>query len=191
MKIKARHFFSRIIVNLELNHALSVAHCLVALMVDGSARRVYKPHLLKEQSRSRSAPPNAAQKHGGPCRKRGAFPCSIIVAALILNCHIAFAQRDQYSANDIMPGCRDAAALITFSNPSNEYSDLAHFCLGIIVGLSYLGRSDATICVPVGVTREQAVRLVVQYVDGQPARMNENFVPLAIEALQAAWPCKH
>jgi hypothetical protein len=35
-------------------------------------------------------------------------------------------------------------------------------------------------------TREQAVRVVVQYIDGQPARMNENFVPLAIEALQAA-----
>jgi hypothetical protein len=36
-------------------------------------------------------------------------------------------------------------------------------------------------CFPVGVTREQVVRAVVQYIDGQPARMNENFVPLAIE----------
>jgi hypothetical protein len=123
-------------------------------------------------------------------RMRGELPRSIIVVVLILNCQIAFAQQDQCSANDIMPGCRDAAALITFSNPSGEYSDLVHFCLGIIVGLSYLGRSDATICVPVGVTREQAVRVVVQYVDGQPARMNENFVPLAVEALQATWPCK-
>ena len=124
-------------------------------------------------------------------RLRGAFPRSIIVVALILNCRIAVAQPNQYSANDIMPGCRDAAALIAFSNPSNASSDLASFCLGITVGLSYLGRSDGTICLPVGVTREQAVRVVVQYIDGQPARMNENFVPLAIEALQAAWPCKH
>ena len=124
-------------------------------------------------------------------RMRGELPRSIIVVALILNCQIAFAQQDQYSADNIMPGCRDAAALITFSKPSNEYSDLAHFCLGIIVGLSYLGRSDSTICVPVDVTRLQAVRVVVQYVDGQPARMNENFVPLAIEALQTNWPCKH
>ena len=90
-----------------------------------------------------------------------------------------------------MPACRDAAALITFSNTSNEHSDLAHFCLGIIVGLSYSGRSDGTICMPVGVTREQAVRVVVQYIDGQPSRINEDFVPLAIEALQATWPCKH
>jgi hypothetical protein len=124
-------------------------------------------------------------------RKRGAFPLSIIVVALLLNCRIASAQQDQYSANSIMPGCRDDAALIPFSNPSNEHSDLAQFCLGIIVGLSYMGRSDGTICVPVGVTREQAVGAVVQHIDSQPARMNENFVPLAIEALQATWPCKH
>ena len=90
-----------------------------------------------------------------------------------------------------MVDCREEAALIHFSNPSNEFSDLAHFCLGIIVGLSYLGRSDGTICVPVGETRQQAVGTVVQYIDGQPARMNENFVPLAIEALQATWPCRN
>ena len=99
---------------------------------------------------------DAAQKQGEPSRpKRGAF--RIIAMALILNCRIAVAQPDQYSANDIMPGCRDAAALITFSNPSNDHSDLASFCLGITVGLSYLGRSDGTICLPIGVTREQAV----------------------------------
>ena len=121
--------------------------------------------------------------------KRGAF--RTIAMVLILNCRIAVALPDQYSANNIMSGCRDAAALITFSNPSNDHSDQASFCLGIIVGLSYMGRSDGTICLPAGVTREQAVRTVVQYIDGQPARMNENFVPLAIEALQVTWPCKH
>jgi hypothetical protein len=134
---------------------------------------------------------DAAQKCGEPLRrKRGAFLCSIIAVALILNYQIAVAQQDQYSANFIMTNCREEAALIPFSSPSNEHSDLARFCLGIIVGLSYMGRSDGTICVPSGVTREQAVRVVVQYIDGQPARMNENFVPLAIEALQATWPCK-
>jgi hypothetical protein len=135
----------------------------------------------------------------GPCsaktvnplrRKPGAFSSSIIGVAFIVSCRMAFAQQDHYSANFIMPDCREEAALIPFSNPSNEH-DLAHFCLGIIVGLSYLGRSDGTICVPVGETRQQAVGAVVQYIDGQPARMNENFVPLAIEALQATWPCKH
>jgi hypothetical protein len=104
---------------------------------------------------------------------------------------MAFAQQDQYSANSIMPGCREIAALMPFSNHSDDRNDLASFCLGIVVGLSYQGRQDGTMCFPVGVTREQVVRAVVQYIDGQPARMNENFVPLAIEALQSAWPCKH
>jgi len=132
------------------------------------------------------------QEHGDPLRrKRGAFHCCIIAVALILNCRITFAQQDQYSANFVMPGCREAAALIRLSTPSNDYTELASFCLGIIVGLSYLGRSDGTMCFPIDVTREQTVRAVVQYIDGQPSRMNENFVPLAIEALQAAWPCRH
>jgi hypothetical protein len=132
------------------------------------------------------------QEHGDPLRrKRGAFPCCIIAVALILNWRIAFAQQDQYSATFVMPGCREVAALISLSTPSNDYSELASFCLGIIVGLSYMGRSDGTMCFPVDVTREQTVRAVVQHIDGQPARMNENFVPLAIEALQATWPCKH
>jgi hypothetical protein len=129
--------------------------------------------------------------------KSTVIPCvaSVVLflaaSSRILNCRIAFAQQDQYSANFIMPGCREGAALIPFSNPSNDLNDLASFCLGIIVGLSYSGRSHGTICMPVSVTREQAVRAVVQYIDGQPSRMNENFVPLAIEALQATWPCKH
>ena len=131
------------------------------------------------------------QKVAAAGRKRSDFLRCVIAVALIVNCRIAVAQPDQYSANFIIPGCRQVAALIPFSNPSNDRSDLASFCLGIIVGLSYSGRSHGTICMPVGVTREQAVHVVVQYIDGQPARMNENFVPLAIEALQAAWPCKH
>jgi hypothetical protein len=147
-------------------------------------------HRWRRQQKWLTPTLDAAQKQGEPLRpKRGAF--RIIAMVLILNCRIAVAQPDQYSANNIMPGCRDAAALITFSNPSNDHSDQASFRLGIIVGLSYMGRSDGTICLPAGVTREQAVRTVVQYIDGQPARMNENFVPLAIEALQATWPCKH
>jgi hypothetical protein len=44
------------------------------------------------------------------------------------------------------------------------------------------------ICAPDGVTLAQQVRVVVQYIDERPARMNENFKLLAVEAFQAAWP---
>jgi hypothetical protein len=101
-------------------------------------------------------------------REPGEFLSSIIAIALILSCRIAVAQPDQYSANTIMPGCREIAALIPFSSRSNDRSELACFCLGIVVGLSYQGRNDGTMCFPVGITREQVVRAVVQYIDSRP-----------------------
>ena len=36
-------------------------------------------------------------------------------------------------------------------------------------------------------TVEQAIRIVVRYIDSQPARLQENFYDLAVEALRAAW----
>jgi hypothetical protein len=39
-------------------------------------------------------------------------------------------------------------------------------------------------------TYEQAIRVVIDYVDKRPARLNEDFTVLAQEALRAAWACK-
>ena len=39
------------------------------------------------------------------------------------------------------------------------------------------------------VTYEQAVRVVVAYIDQRPARAHETFEFLAFEALERAWPC--
>ena len=47
------------------------------------------------------------------------------------------------------------------------------------------------ICCPPESTVYQGVRAVVQYVSGQPARLNDNFDALAIEALRKAWPCSN
>ena len=90
-----------------------------------------------------------------------------------------------------MPACRDVAALMTFSNTEfkEDFSRMS-FCVGIITGLSYMGQPYG-ICLPVGATSQQAARVVVQYIDGRPERMNENFMLLTVEALQAAWPCKN
>jgi hypothetical protein len=42
---------------------------------------------------------------------------------------------------------------------------------------------------PVGTTAQQATNIVVQYIDGQPARIHEDFNGFAVEALRANWPC--
>jgi hypothetical protein len=39
-----------------------------------------------------------------------------LIVAMILNCGVTVAQPNQTSADYVMPGCRDAASLITFSN---------------------------------------------------------------------------
>ena len=105
-----------------------------------------------------------------------------VIAALIFNCGVAVAEPNQTSADYVMPGCRDAASLITFSNVG------AGLCTGIVVGLSFMGQPQG-ICMPVGTTTQQATSIVVQYIDGRPARIHEDFSRFAVEALRANWPC--
>jgi hypothetical protein len=45
-------------------------------------------------------------------------------------------------------------------------------------------------CPATGVTHDQVVRVVIAYIDARPARLNEDFMELATEAMVAAWPCK-
>jgi hypothetical protein len=62
------------------------------------------------------------------------------------------------------------------------------FCAGIVVGLSFMGQPYG-MCVPAGTTSQQVASVVVQYIDAQPARIHEDFNPIAVEALRANWPC--
>jgi hypothetical protein len=39
-----------------------------------------------------------------------------LIVAMIFNCGVAVAEPNQTSADYVMPGCRDAASLISFSN---------------------------------------------------------------------------
>jgi Rap1a immunity proteins len=63
-------------------------------------------------------------------------------------------------------------------------------CAGIVRTIFYFGRSRLQICNPDGANVGQAIRLVVLYIDLRPARMNEQFEDLVLEALQRAWPCR-
>ncbi len=112
------------------------------------------------------------------------------VVAMTFGSGTAVAESDQTSADYIMPGCRDVAALIAFSDSeSKENVSRMSLCIGIVTGLSYMGPRYG-ICLPAGTTSRQAVRVVVQYIDGQsPERMHENFNSLAVEALRETWPC--
>lgn len=112
-----------------------------------------------------------------------------LIVAMIFDCGVAAAGPDQTSADYVMPGCRDAASLITFSvRASEEEVARMNFCAGMVVGISFMGEPHG-ICVPADATSQQATGIVVQYIDGQPARTDEDFRSFAIEALRANWPC--
>ena len=86
-----------------------------------------------------------------------------VIAVMIMDCRVAVAGPNQTSADYIMPGCRDAASLITFSNAagSEEQFSLTSFCAGIVIGLSFMGQPYG-ICVPTGTTSQQVASVVVQ-----------------------------
>ena len=112
-----------------------------------------------------------------------------VLVVMIFNCGVAVAGQNELSADYFMPGCRDAASLITFSvRESEEEAARMNFCAGIVVGLSFMGELHG-ICVPPYTTSQQATNVVVQYIDGRPARIDEDFRSFAVEALRASWPC--
>jgi hypothetical protein len=104
-----------------------------------------------------------------------------LIVAMIFNCGVAVAEPNQTSADYVMPGCRDSASLISFSNvgESEEEASRPGFCAGIVVGLSFMGQPYG-ICVPAGTTAQQATSVVVQYIDGQPARIHETSTVLPL-----------
>ena len=104
-----------------------------------------------------------------------------LIMAMISNGGIAVAEPNQTSADYVMSGCRDAATLITFSNvrESEEEASRMGFCAGIVVGLSFMGQPYG-ICVPPGTASQQTISIVVQYIDGQPARTDEDFRSFAV-----------
>jgi hypothetical protein len=113
-----------------------------------------------------------------------------LIVAMIFGCGVAIAEPDKASADYIMPGCRTAVLPITFSNTVDSKDDASRtaLCFGIINSLSYIGQQFGT-CLPAGTTSRQAVSVVVQYIDGHPEKIHENFNSLAVEALRQAWPC--
>jgi Ssp1 endopeptidase immunity protein Rap1a len=109
----------------------------------------------------------------------------VVLCALAYQLSAAVAEPNVNSANYWIPFCRHAAAHEYYQGDAfgNGY------CAGLVNGLGVMGRFLGA-CVPEGVTPEQSLRVVMQYLDQNPARTNENFQMLVVEALRGAWPCR-
>jgi hypothetical protein len=108
---------------------------------------------------------------------------SLMLAAACIAMLSAHANAQNDSTSKVMGGCRE----IEKRGTSTQNIELQGLCAGAI---SAIANSDDGRCMPQDVTMAQAVRVVVAYIDKQPARLHESFNKLAAEAIQKAWPCQ-
>jgi hypothetical protein len=92
-----------------------------------------------------------------------------------------------YSADYWLPYCKD------YMDGKLDY--LPNFCAGMIFGLGILLRQDPKsplycVDIPEGIKFEQAIRVVIRYIEEHPQDMHHPFKYLALVAIMDAWPCK-
>jgi hypothetical protein len=127
-------------------------------------------------------------------------PRIMSVAAVCVGVVASFpvaAQEKWPTANAMMRGCR---ALSSGSPPPSDTPSMESLrmaqCGGAISALLFEATMSQAIigkalfCTPTGVTTDQALRVVLAYIDKHPERQHERFVQLALEALADAWPCE-
>src|SRR5262249_24955716 len=141
----------------------------------------------------RSAEPNRGAGGGGHALTgtrrdaTAALILGLLAAALLAQNADAQTKPDRWSANYLMPACRN---WITFAGDRQGIDEA--LCAGIISGLAYTVKflpPDSSSCTPQGVTTGEMVRVVVAYIERRPERMHEDFRRLAVEAWHEAWPC--
>jgi hypothetical protein len=111
-----------------------------------------------------------------------------LLAATLLP-SIADARPDITSANYMLPACRSFVQGTKVE--TTAYPEQA-FCVGIVSALIHVGVNlppNVRSCRPDGATIEQAMRVVLAYIERRPQRMHDGFKELALEALHEAWPC--
>ena len=107
-----------------------------------------------------------------------------LIAIALLLTSPARAQVDEHSANYWLPYCQAVLDIRGFYSPASVLVQAR--CLQRIADLLY---SNLNICVPHDAPSGEAIRLVIAYIQARPERMQEDFMDLANEALQQAWPC--
>jgi Rap1a immunity proteins len=83
------------------------------------------------------------------------------------------------SANEMLSKCKGSVG-----------DEMMWHCIGVVEGVAYTGYFTKLFCPPSETKLRQMVIVVKTYIEARPQRMDEDFGELAIEAMQAAWPCK-
>jgi hypothetical protein len=113
---------------------------------------------------------------------------SALLFALAMMPGVAMAQtRITESVSWALPGCRNFLVNSEFQAFKQGY------CGGIVVSLMTIGADlppGFRFCIPDGTSTEQAMRVLVIYLERRPILRHEPFYVLAREAFREAWPCR-
>jgi len=63
------------------------------------------------------------------------------------------------------------------------------YIAGAVDGMLYIDTRQL-FCVPQKVTTSQLKKILVNYLNANPERLHENYVPLILSAMREAFPCK-
>lgn len=99
-----------------------------------------------------------------------------------------------YAANPLAQKCREL--INGDEHPDMSVTAAQGVCLGYIDGVldtlvlskGFWSASDV-ICVPEGVTSDQAVRVFVKYADEHPEKLHLNAPDIILDSLEKAFPC--
>lgn len=119
-----------------------------------------------------------------PGRSRAFLLSFLAIPVLSLAFKIDGQAADVVSGNAILPGCRD--------HIERKGSFSGGECVGAVHTLMTMRENllpGLRHCMPDEITIEQAVRVVVTYMEKNAQRTHERFVDLALAAFQDAWPC--
>lgn len=140
---------------------------------------------------------------------RGVIGIALLVQ-MFLPANLGLALASQETAQDqnmagvgLLRDCNDAMQLFDNpgSNPTASYAS-AGMCMGYLRGFIaghistesfYQARfhfSSSLICLPKEWTTDQAVRIVVKWLNDHPERLHLNEGVLVMQAFQEAFPCK-
>ena len=117
---------------------------------------------------------------------------AIRILLAILFCTIAeraVAQMDTDSGYFMLPNCK---AAMVGSIAGERLNVWAGRCAGVIESLTWTGSSiegSNRFCPPQPVPTEQALRVVILYMEQHPKQLHLDLKVLALRALQQAWPC--
>jgi hypothetical protein len=95
------------------------------------------------------------------------------------------AETNYSTGSYMLPPCRD---LVEDKTPEVWQGQ----CAGIALGLIWVGKilpANHRFCKPNGVGTEQAVRIIVKYLDQHPEQLGLDFRGLVLDAFRQAWPC--